>query len=297
MSFTAVSDQPVRTTREFRAMNTDWWIEARGCADLHEIEVRVHEAEAAFSRFRASSLLSRLNRDRRVVDAELAALVRRALEMQVATRGVFDPRVGLELVAAGYDRSFELLSERVEDRIVVLAPPVELLTLDVQGSEVRLAGVGALDLSGIAKGWTIDQLAEALQARGCRDYLIDGGGDIRAGGVGEGGLSWAVGVGDGLAIRLADRAVCTSSKTKRRWRTPRGEAHHIIDPLAGGPSRSAVTTAVVVADDATTADSLATAVIADPEAGLRAVVQLGGEALMDSDETWEMTPGMKGLLI
>ena len=41
--------------------------------------------------------------------------------------------------------------------------------------------------------------------------LIDGGGDIRAEGTSAAGEPWAVGVGDGLAIRLSAGAVCTSS--------------------------------------------------------------------------------------
>lgn len=138
-----------------------------------------------------------------------------------------------------------------------------------------------------------DRIAEAVEAAGYRDYVIDGGGDIYAGGRGMDGEAWPIGVGDGLVAHLSDAAVATSSTEKRGWATAAGAAHHIIDPATGLPSAAAVTNAVVVVADATTADALATAVVADPARGLPAVVALGGGALIEQDGTWSMTRGME----
>ncbi|MEZ4503535.1 MAG: FAD:protein FMN transferase [Dehalococcoidia bacterium] len=284
------------TTREFRAMNTDWWVTARGAVDLEPIEALVHDAEARFSRFRDDSALARLNRERCLEDRELAAMATHAAELTRLTRGAFDIRVGAAIEAAGYDRSFELLAtRRVLPRRVAGQP--SSLTVVLEGNAVQLEGEGALDLGGIAKGWTIDRAAEALEAAGIRDYVIDGGGDIRAGGDAPGGDAWGIGVGDGLAVRLEDRAVCTSSTRRRRWRMAEGEAHHIIDPASGAPATEAADTAVVIATDAATADALATALLADLDRGLAAVVALGAEALFGLEGRWEMTPGMERWLI
>ncbi len=185
------------------------------------------------------------------------------------------------------------MADRVADDLVRVAPPVGLLAVEVLGDVVTLEGVGALDLGGIAKGWTIDRVADAIEVAGHRDYVIDGGGDIRVGGCGGDGSPWAIGVGDGLVVHLSDEAVATSSTAKRRWVTPSGEAHHVIDPRTGLPSVTGVTNAVVVASDATTADALATAVVADPARGLRAVTALGGGALIEQDGAWLVTPGME----
>lgn len=297
MSASGLAAAPTtQAVREFRAMNTEWWITARGRSpgDLAFAETIVQEAEAAFSRFLPDSELSRLNRDHEATGAALAALVRRSLDLSVATAGAFDIRVGPSLVAAGYDRSFELLNGRPEE--FKLAPPVETLSIVVSDDTVRFEGLGAVDLGGIAKGWTIDRVAEAIRATGCRDFVIDGGGDICASGTSADGLPWALGVGDGLAVRIADGAVCTSSVERRRWRTPAGEAHHIIDPSTGASSASRVTNAVVVAPDTTTADALATALIANPASALRALDALHAEALFERDGRWEMTPGMESFL-
>ena len=283
------------STIAFRAMNTEWWITIPRCADpslLAVAEATAWAAEAAFSRFRADSLLSRLNRDRQIASRSLADVVARALALHEATAGAFDVRVGPAVAAAGYDRSFEQMVHHPPQLQLLLAPPVETLSVQADREGVTLTGIGGLDLGGIAKGWAIDRIAEAVEAAGYRDYVIDGGGDIYAGGRGADGEAWPIGVGDGLVAFISDAAVATSSTEKRRWATATGEAHHIVDPATGLPSAAAVTNAVVVAADATTADALATAIVADPARGLPAVVALGG-ALIEQDGTWSMTRGME----
>ena len=287
---------PIAGVLAFRAMNTDWWIAAPKTTPelLEDLERFVHEAEARYSRFRSTSLVSRLNADRRVQDAELAALVRRALGIGRVTGGAFDIRVGAAVIAGGYDRPFELLPPVVADDQV--APPVAMLEVMVDGDMVTLEGPGLVDLGGIAKGWTIEGIASTLDAAGVADYLIDGGGDIRGRGLDSSGSPWAVGVGDGLAVRLADGAVCTSSTQRRRWATRTGTVHHIIDPIQGRPTAEGITNAVVVASDTTTADALATAVVASVPA-LGAARALGAEVLFERDGAWEMTPGLEGWLL
>ena len=180
-------------THTFRAMNTEWWIGTPDDLDLAPFEETVHEAERRYSRFRSDSLLSRLNRERRVQDAGLADLVTRALELGVATQGAFDVRVGEALTAARYDRTFEALRGRAEGPLLTFAPPVSALRVEVKRGIVRLSGTGMVDLGGIAKGWTVDRVAERLEAAGCTDYLVDGGGDIRVAGLDERGEPWLVG--------------------------------------------------------------------------------------------------------
>jgi len=286
--------------REFRAMNTDWWITVASgdeAAALDRAEAIVRTVEAAFSRFLPGSVLSQLNRQRMSTDDELARLLTRAEELRALTGGAFNVRVGPAMAAAGYDRSFELLDRTTVAGAASMTPPValpvDLLSVDVAEDEVRLTGPGALDLGGIAKGWAIDQVAAVFESMGCRDYVVDGGGDIRAGGRVDGEPGWPIGIGNGLAVHVSGEAVCTSSTQRRCWPRAGGRAHHIIDPGRGMPAASRVTTATVIAGDATTADALATAIIVNPGRGLDAVAAVGGAALLERDGAWLMTPGME----
>ncbi|MDO9445122.1 MAG: FAD:protein FMN transferase [Dehalococcoidia bacterium] len=279
------------TTHEFRAMNTEWWITSdRG--DLAEAEALVRDAERRLSRFLPDSALSRLNGDRTATDPWLAEVTRRALAAHEQTGGAFDIRVADALVSAGYDRTFELIEAHPASLTLAPRPEVPCLDIGVEGDTVTLHGAGTVDLGGIAKGWTVDRVGAWLTGTGATCWLVDGGGDIRAAGQMEDGAPWIVGVGDGLAVRLEDAAVCTSSTGKRRWTRNAGEAHHIINPASGRPATGAVTTAVVLATDTVTADILATAVIAQPARGLAAVNGAGGKAMVEHHGCWEMTPGM-----
>ena len=280
------------STSTFRAMNTEWWIGTVLPLDLAPFEEAVRAAEQRFSRFLPDSALSRLNRERTLLDPALADIVRHALAMHAATGGAYDVRVGAATNAAGYDRTFELVG-RASTRTLTFALPPAALCVEVRDHVVSLDGAGTIDLGGIAKGWTVDRIAEQIERAGCCDYLVDGGGDIRASGRDERGEPWIVGVGEGLAVRIEDAAVCTSSTRRRRWRAAGEDAHHIIDPTTGAPSRHAIAEAVVIARDATLGDILATTLIADPERGLASVAAEHAEALVLRDGRWDMTAGMQ----
>jgi FAD:protein FMN transferase len=279
-------------SRAFRAMNTDWWISSdRG--DLAIAESLVREAEERLSRFRPDSSLSHLNLDRIVTDPWLAAVTSRGEAARQATNGAFDLRVADALVAAGYDRTFELVAAQPASRGLALNQPANDLHVEITGDTVRLVGTGMLDLGGIAKGWTVDQVGHLLGSAGAQYWIVDGGGDIRAAGTQERGTPWMVGVGDGLTVRLQDAAVCTSSTTRRRWRFGDGEAHHIINPTTGRSARGGATTAVVVAEDAATADTLATALVVDLDRGLQAAAGAGAGVLVETAGGWRMSASME----
>jgi len=63
---------------EFRAMETDWYVEASGLWDetLAQASVLVEREEQRCSRFRANSTLSLLNREPALMDGRLALLHR-----------------------------------------------------------------------------------------------------------------------------------------------------------------------------------------------------------------------------
>lgn len=270
---------------EFHATGTTWWLRSDGAPPslMALVEQLVREYEARLSRFLPDSALSRLNRERRTDDDVLAAVVASAESARRLTHGAFDARAGAAVVAAGYDRPFEEI-----DVAPAAGPDAQRPVVLLLGATVLLLGHGRLDLGGIAKGWIVDRAADLLSEAG--RCVVDGGGDIRVVGGDE---EWRIGVGDGLAVGLTEGAVATSSTSQRRWATPEGEAHHIVEPARGAPAATDVTTAAVIARDAASADALATAVVADVKKGMRAVAASGGELLLRRGAgAWEMTPGM-----
>ncbi len=275
-------------TRSFRAMNAD--VEAVAVAEpsrsdeaqraLAEVEALFHTTDATLSRFRPESELSRLNAAAGrpfAASATLYAVVADAIDAARAAAGLFDPTILPALIAAGYDRSFELLPEEREDSCSPPAPAFSWrdVQLDPIARTLALPRGCALDLGGIGKGWMLDRAAERLRAFG--SFAIDAGGDLVLGGAQANGSPWTVGVQDPMApgrdllgLDLTDCAIATSTVARRRWLLGGRVQHHLIDPRSGRPSRSGALAATVIAGSAARAETLAkAAVLLGPSAGVR----------------------------
>lgn len=231
----------------------------------------LRDAERRLSRFDPASEISRVNRAAGTptpVSQLTFAVIEAALVAADGTRGLFDPTVERALTAAGYDRSFEKLSEAPP----ALAAPWSVgtpggyrdVTLDRRARTVHLPADVGLDLGGIAKGWLADRLAERLAGYG--DAVADLGGDLAlAGGAAE--QPWEIEVadpfGDGVLgiLRASAGGVATSGVTRRRWRTAGGEAHHLIDPRTGRPARTDLASVTIVAPSAVEAEVAAKVIL------------------------------------
>jgi thiamine biosynthesis lipoprotein len=230
-------------TDAFRAMDTniDAIVEAPFPPTDAFISLRLlfEEQEQRFSRFRATSLLSRLNRGETVGDALFVKACRLAVEAHRFTGGLYNPMVLPALEEAGYSKTFSEVAGGLP-REQAVPNPADCLVFD--GDSVRLER-GAIDLGGIVKGWTVDLAFELLEPR-YPDLFVNAGGDLRCAGSEEGIDGWLVAIA-GRAGEAALReevmrgAVATSTTRKRRWRTAGGgEAHHLIDPRTGVPAES-----------------------------------------------------------
>ena len=119
---------------------------------------------------------------------------------------------------------------------------------------------GSLDTNGVVKGWAAQRAAEVLLARGIRAFSLNAGGDVVTRGEPEPGRPWHTGVRDPAdpraiiaVVAQRDGAVATSGTYER--------GVHVWDGRTGRPALSLVA-ATVVANTLTTADVLATCVLA-----------------------------------
>jgi thiamine biosynthesis lipoprotein len=258
------------------AMNTEveLYAESSQGRQLERAQRWLAAFEARFSRFRTLSELSRLNAadgHRFKASPLLCHLVSLSLGLAKRSAGLFDPTILPDLMAAGYDRSFELIdARRVPPSRRNRGPRWSDVVLDPSTRSIQLpAGVG-LDLGGIAKGWAVDRLASMLG----HPCLVNGGGDIYA--AGRPPNEWRIGVADPFdpendlaTLALTDRGVATSSSLKRRWQSSDLVAHHLIDPRTRCPSTSDAVQVTAIARSATEADYQAkVALLMGVEAGL-----------------------------
>lgn len=222
----------------------------------------LRRVDATFSTYREDSEISRLNRgDLALEDAhpDVQAVLARCAALREETAGYFD--IGVALLSQW---------ERVGDVALRL---------------------GAVDPSGLVKGWAVERAAALLEEAGARNYAINAGGDIRVRGRGAPAPYWRVGIqhpllGDRIAavVTATDLAIATSGAYAR--------GTHIIDPHSGQPP-DGILSVTITGPDLGTADAYATAAFAMGTAGPDWTARLVGYQAMTilTDETVLSTPG------
>lgn len=166
---------------------------AKSCEELLQrfVQRELDAVDLAASTFKPDSDASRFNRSQSTewipVSATTAQIVSIALDVAAKTGGAFDPTVAplVDLYRFGPNKS-PLVSFPTDEQIAKLRERVGYKKI-----EVRLEPEPALrksipeltlDLSGVAKGFAVDRVAQALEARGLSDYLVEVGGETRCGG-------------------------------------------------------------------------------------------------------------------
>lgn len=248
--------------------------------------------EHELSRFRSASGVSRLNGAAgcgpQQVSHLLWTVLGSALEAADDSGGIYDPTLLRNLERMGYDRSFEAIGGPSTAEPIADAPSFgswRRVRSDRRARSVSLPADLALDLGGIAKGWTVDRVALALAPLG--PVLVDAGGDLRAVGAVE-GEDWPIAVQhpfeperDRAIVRLNHGALATSSIGGRRWQRGDRTLHHVIDPRTGTAARSDLHSVTVRATTAMAADVAA-----------KVVLVLGSA----SGSTYLLNRGLAGLL-
>jgi thiamine biosynthesis lipoprotein len=249
--------------------------------DLRGLLARV---DAAASRFRADSALSRANQQAgrpTPVPTLLVDLVGTALEAARSTDGALDPTIGLAVRAFGYDRDIDVVAP--DGPPVVGFGPATRTWHDVQlnrefGVLTVPAGT-ALDLGATAKAWTADDAATTLARRYRTAVLVELGGDVAV--AGDRPEGWCIRVaeregGPGSNVLVRRGGVTTSTTTVRAWRRGGETVHHLIDPRTARPATGPWRTVTVAACSALAANTASAAAVV---MGERAVPWLVERAL------------------
>jgi thiamine biosynthesis lipoprotein len=269
-----------------RAMGSDAHIvvvgdENRAAGLLTAAWRRIDELEHRWSRFLPDSEVSALNQAAGmpvIVSDDTVLLVERARQAWRHTGGRYDPTVGAALAAHGYDRDFDDVAGGVDTRPEPArpAPGLAEVGLDPDLGLVMLPEDACFDPGGIGKGLAADLVVDMLLDAGAEGALVNLGGDLRAEGRPPTPDGWSITVTDPLhpgheMVRLAipHGAVATTSRMRRHWPTPAGEAHHLIDPATGRPTGTDVAAVTVVAAEAWWAEIVAKALFVGGPSALR----------------------------
>ena len=151
-----------------------------------------------------------------------------------------------------------------------------------------------LDVGSVGKGYAVEMVCQAAEARGLTSALVSVGGNLRAIGTKPDGSQWTGGVENPWnasdlytsssmlsgAINMSDMALVTSGDYQRYFVVDGKRYHHLIDPDTLFPSTyfNGVT---VLCSDSGLADCLTTGLFCQPlEDGLKIVESLDGVEAM-----------------
>lgn len=229
------------------------------------------------STYDSTSEISRFNRHRSVepfaISPELVQVLTQSLDISRRSGGAFDVTVGPLVDAWGFGPGDSDPMTPGEPRLETLREGVGSTGLSLDSSSRTLAkshGETGIDLSAVAKGYAVDLIANLLEAHGLNRYLVEIGGELRAGAPQRHGEAWSVGIERpepgrrrlGFRLRLDRQAIATSGDYRNFRTTEEGRQSHLIDPRTGvalpfrGMSVSVVDTTAAAADAWATALSV-----------------------------------------
>lgn len=204
----------------------------------------VRRIEVAYSRYRADSIVSRINAaaggpDSVLVDDETASLLSFAAQLHALSDGLFDITSGV------LRRAWDFKAKRIPTDAALhqLLPLIGWSQVEWTGQSIRLPRAGMeVDFGGFGKEYAADRAMAALHAAGQRHGYVNLGGDIRVLGPRADGSAWRFGIQHPrqdermiASVELREGALATSGDYERYFEHEGRRYCHILDPRTGWP--------------------------------------------------------------
>jgi len=278
-----------------RTMGTTWNVRLVASPQLQRepvlraIQGALDEVVEQMSTWDERSHLCRFNRAApatwQALPAAFMAVLACARDVAQASDGAFDPTAGALVDAWGFGpQARGPLPDAARLAHARAATGWRRLALDGPRGAAWQPGGLALDLSAIAKGFGVDQVARRLEALGLGSHLVEVGGELRGAGVKPDGQPWWVQLEHPASDAGAPQAMVAlhglsvaTSGDYRRWFEHGGRRFsHTIDPRDGLPIRHGLASVTVIHAECMQADAWSTALgVLGPQAGPALADRLG----------------------
>jgi len=243
-------------------------------AELHAGIVEVlQQIDVSMSTYRDDSELMQFNRmpagEWMVLSKPLIDVLQLSQSISELSDGAFDVTVGrlVNLWSFGPEQRPLAIPDEQELQQRLAQVGYQNLELDAQGSRALKHSDCFVDLSGVAKGFAVDEVARWLKEQGQDQFLVNIGGDLIASGEREPGQPWRIGVEvphEGMpaahhVLPIRDMSVATSGDYRNYFEEDGQRFSHTIDPVTGRPVKHNLASVTVLAPDNASADAWATA--------------------------------------
>jgi thiamine biosynthesis lipoprotein len=308
-----VTGQTMGTTYTIQVVDAPPELSAELLRDL--TEKRLAQINSVMSTFDSEAEISRFNRNATTdwigVSESLYRVVTFALEVSNFTDGAFDITAAPLINMWGFGPTgvrFEPPDKAEISRLLEQVGYGKIETHDPPYEIRKTQSAVTIDLSAIAKGYGVDEIAHLLASQGSNNFLVEIGGEVRAAGLRADGAAWQVGVENPVSgpqaiaqiITLSDASIATSGDYRNFFEHDGRRYSHTIDTRTGYPVEHKLALVSVVARSTMQADAYATALLAlGPELGYELALAQGIAAMFivrkDDGFTEKATPGFIAL--
>lgn len=308
--------QPAPLVLQGATMGTSWNVQLVTEAPSQTLDqlaqdirnLLAHLDKDVFSTWSADSELSRFNAaasgQAHVLSAHLFTVLAAGLQVHEASAGAFDPSVAALVDLWGFG-PLALVTEPDQAAIDQARARIGMqhLRLDHETRTALKSIDLVLDLSGIAKGYAVDQVALLLKVAGFDNFLVEIGGELRVQGGGPQGGGWTLAIETPVSgsrsafasINTRGQALALAgSGDYRNFREVGGRRlSHTIDPFSGRPVTHDLAAVTTIADTAMLADAWATALmVLGPEQGRQLAdgIELGAYFIIHGNSGFDSFP-------
>ena len=280
------------------ALGTSYFIEYEKKQPNDKIKLRkdidsiFNDINMSISTYEKTSIINSVNNNNNnvILDPYFTEIFLKSKEIWKLTKGYFDPTIGNIVNAFGFGvkKGIKSISDFQKDSLKKITG-FEKVFLDRYNKVVKKNKNIFLDFNAIGKGYTVDQIDKYFISLGYKNYLIEIGGEIIARGKNiKTNKIWNIAIENPKLSKnrsmisstfLNNKAIATSGNYRKyRIDSITGERYtHLIDPKKGEPVRSKILSVSVIANDCTTADAFATALMVMP-------LNLGVELINDFND-------------
>lgn len=279
----ACTNEPEITKLSGSTMGTQWHVTAVTPSSLAhddaaltaQIQALLDAVNGSMSTYRDDSELSLFNQAPTQqwfpISENLYQVLSAALAVGWETGGAYDITVGPLVNLWGFGPNGAGSEPPTDAQVASVLMRVGQDKLQVNGDELQIRKLAPLylDLSSIAKGFAVDEVARWLTSQGVEQFLVEVGGEMRVSGRSTRGDAWRVAiespdsatVGMAQAIRLENVSVATSGDYRNYFEREGRRYSHSIDPRSGQPVEHELVSVTVVHPSAMVADAWATGLI------------------------------------
>ena len=237
-----------------------------------QVDNRLVELNMIFSTYVADSEISKINansNEEQRISKNMEEVLVISQEIYEISSGAFDVTVDPLVNLWGFGSDGPVDGVPDDNVIEDVMNQIGFHQLVIENGQLRRPPSVSIDLSAVAKGYAVDEIAALLESSGLENYLVEIGGEVKTSGKNSLASDWVIGIeAPDREVRslyrtlpVFDLALATSGDYRNFFDYQGVIYSHTIDPRTGWPVEHNLVSVTVLHESAAMADALATAFI------------------------------------